>query len=101
MAPLPNVAAAEQIRMWAGQTQREARADTGTVHRGDHRSVGTDRGECLGQLVAHDLVDRVELFRPIELQHNDAGLRPADEQRFGHGRQRRGSPSTWVAMMLR
>ncbi len=47
------------------------------------------------------LVDRVELLRPVQLQHNDAGLRPFDDQRLGHRTQRRGKPSTCVAMMLR
>ena len=32
---------------------------------------------------------------------NDTGLRPVDDQGLGHRAQRRGSPSTCVAMMLR
>ena len=65
------------------------------------RCVRADRGERLRELVAHHLVDRVELFRPVQLQHNDAGVRPFDDQRLGHRTQRRGKPSTCWAMMLR
>ena len=36
------------------------------------------------QLVAHRFVDRVELLGPVQLQHNDPGVRPVDDQRLGH-----------------
>jgi hypothetical protein len=59
-----------------------------------HRGVGADRGEREHELVAHDLVDRVELSRSVQLQHNNAGLGPVDGEGFGHRTQRRGKPST-------
>ena len=66
-----------------------------------HSRISTDRGEGLRELVTHLLVDRVELSGPVQLQDNDTGPRPVDGEGLGHRTQRRGKPSTWVAMMLR
>ena len=68
---------------------------------GIHRCVVGHRCERLGEFAPHDVVDRVELLRPVQRQHNDAGVRPFDDQRLGHRTQRRGKPSTCWAMMLR
>ena len=64
------------------------------------RRSATDASVWVSSRRMH-VVDRVELLRPVQRQHNDAGVRPFDDQRLGHRTQRRGKPSTCWAMMLR